>query len=394
MSGANIISPPVLIIGAGIGGLSLAHALLRHGVNFRIFEQAPEIKEVGAGIQIPPNAMKVLRALGLEDAILSRAFQPESIETRMGQTGREVFTIPLAEYSATRWGVPYLHIHRAAYIAALLEGLPEDTVQLNAQAQSYSQTADGVTLTLADGTHVDGQYLIGADGIRSNIREQMLGADAPKFTGNVAWRAVVPMERLGKFAPSPTACAWFGAGRHAVTYRLGAKGDLANFVGVVEREDWQEEGWSLRGDKAEALSDFAGWHPTIMTLIEQGETFHKWALFDRDPLPTWVDGRVALMGDAAHPMLPFLAQGAAMATEDAWVLANVIAAEEDLMTYQTRRYARTSKVQAASRANMGLFHKGSLPSQIASYGPMWLAGKLTPRIVHRRMDWLYGFDVT
>lgn len=384
----------VLIVGAGIGGLTLAHALLKCGKTVRILESAAALQEVGAGIQIPPNAMKVLRALDLDQAVMERAFQPAAIEARMGQSGRPIFDIPLAETSVKRWGAPYLHIHRADYIAALSDNLPGGTLQLNAKVIDYAQTNKGVSVECADGTQWSGNYLVGADGIRSSIREQMFGPDAPQFTGNMAWRAVVPLDRLGELAPNPTACAWFGRGKHAVTYRLGADGQRVNFVGVVEQDSWQGEGWSIPGDKAEALKTFEGWHPVISNLLAQTESLHRWALFDRAPLARWIDGRVALLGDAAHPMLPFLAQGAAMAVEDAWVLAEVIMTGADLMTYQNRRLPRASKVQAASRANMGVFHKSTLPAQLLTYGPMWLAGKIMPNIVHRRMDWLYGHDVT
>ena len=392
MSATANAQNPILIIGAGIGGLTLAHALLQRGMNVRILENAPALEKVGAGIQIPPNAMKVLRALDLEAAVKKYAFQPRAIEARMGRSGRPVFDIPLAQTSEKRWGAPYLHIHRADYISALSSGLPKGVLQLNTKAVSYDQTKEGVSVTLRGGQVLTANYLIGADGLRSTIRQQMLGKDTPQFTGNMAWRAVVPIDRLGKLAPNPTACAWFGPNRHAVTYRLGAQGQLVNFVGVVEQDVWQEEGWSLSGDKAEALKDFEGWHPIIRNLIENADRLNRWALFDRAPLNTWTDGRVALMGDAAHPMLPFLAQGAAMAVEDAWVLAEVISSGQPLADYQNRRLARTSKVQAASRANMGLFHKASLPAQLLTYGPMWAAGKLVPKIVHRRMDWLYGYD--
>ena len=394
MVDGDIEQNPILIVGAGIGGLTLAHALLKRGLSVRVLEAAAELKEVGAGIQIPPNAMKVLRALGLDTAVRARAFRPEAIEARMGQSGRGVFKIPLADYAESRWSAPYLHIHRADYIAALFESLPKDIIQFGVRVTGYRQTGQGVSVTLEEGADIAGSYLIGADGIKSAVRQQMLGTDAPDFTGNMAWRAVVPIDRLGELVPNPTACAWFGPGRHAVTYRLGAKGDLVNFVGVVEREDWQEEGWSVRGETSDALKDFRGWHPVITRVIEAADTLHRWALFDRKPLSRWVEGRVALMGDAAHPMLPFLAQGAAMAVEDAYVLANALAEGRALSEYQNRRLPRTSKVQAASRANMGLFHKQTLAAQLATYGPMWMAGKVAPNIVHRRMDWLYGFNAT
>lgn len=394
MSAAPKRQIEVLIIGAGIGGLTLAHALLQHGKTVRILESAPALENVGAGIQIPPNAMKVLRALDLDEAVRKYAFEPKAIEARMGQSGRHIFDIPLAETAEKRWGAPYLHIHRAHYISALAESLPKSVLQLNARVIGYDQSDKNISVKLADGTSINTSYLIGADGIKSIIRDQILGPDTPQFTGNMAWRAVIPIRRLDGKLPNPTACAWFGPGRHAVTYRLGVDGELVNFVGVVEQEAWREEGWSIPGEKTDALKDFKGWHPVITTLIKNAESLNRWALFDRAPLAKWVEGRVALMGDAAHPMLPFLAQGAAMAVEDAWVLAKTISDARDLIEYQNQRLDRTVKVQAASRANMGLFHKSSRLTQVSTYGPMWLAGKMLPNIVHRRMDWLYGYDET
>ena len=393
MAVANSSQIDVLIIGAGIGGLTLAHALLQRGKSVRILEAAPALENIGAGIQIPPNAVKVLRALGLENTVMQYAFRPRAIEARMGRSGRRVFDIPLAAEAEKRWGAPYLHIHRADYISALSEGLPSGVLQLNARVNVYEQTQNEVSVTRVNGAHLTGQYLIGADGLRSKIREQMLGPDAPQFTGNMAWRAVVPAECLGGLVPNPTACAWFGPNRHAVTYRLGARGQFVNFVGVVEQAAWQEEGWAIKGERAAALKDFEGWHPVIQNLLENADSLHRWAWFDSAPLDKWVDCRTVLMGDAAHPMLPFLAQGAAMAVEDAWVLAEVISLGQTLSQYQNRRLPRTSKVQAASRANMSLFHKVSLPAQLMTYGPMWAAGKLRPNMVHRRMDWIYGYDV-
>lgn len=394
MSAEPLSYKDVIIIGAGIGGLTLAHALIQQGLSVQILERAPALEKIGAGIQVPPNAMKVLRAIDLDGLIKSHAFQPVAIQARMGRSGRSVFDIPLAHAAENRWGAPYLHIHRADYISALSGQLPGGVLHLNCCVMGYDNTDDGVSVTLKDGQTLWCRYLVGADGIRSSTRAQMLGPDAPRFTGNMAWRAVVPTAELGEFAPAPTACAWFGPKRHAVTYRLGADGDLTNFVGVVEQDSWQAEGWSIPGERQDVLADFQGWHPIIQMILKKAVHFHRWALFDRLPLERWVDGRVVLLGDAAHPMLPFLAQGAAMAVEDAWVLAETLSGEGDLLAYQNQRLDRTSKVQAASRKNMGLFHKSSLFSQLGTYGPMWLAGKLDPNIVHRRMDWLYGHDVT
>lgn len=391
----------VLIAGGGIGGLTAALCLLHHGHDVEIFEQASELGEVGAGIQISPNAMKVFRAIGIEDLIAQNAFRPEKIEARMGESGMTLFEIPLADHAQKVWNAPYLHIHRADYIAALNEALvsyPNHDLHLGVSVDSYEQTPDGAIAVLSDGRMANGDILIGADGIHSAVRTQMLGPDKPRFTGNVAWRAVVPMDRLKDNFPNPTACAWMGRGKHAVTYQL-RRGELANFVGVVERDDWTNEDWNESASRDEALEDFSGWHPVIQNLIEQADELFKWALFDREPLVQWVDGRIALLGDAAHPMLPFLAQGAAMAVEDAWVLAATLTNNPDdpmnaLAEYQHQRKPRASRVQKASKANAKTFHRRSFLGRFSTYAPMWIAGRVAPRLVHQRMNYLYGHDVT
>ena len=390
----------ILISGGGIGGLAAALCFLHHGAEVTVLEQAPELGEVGAGIQIPPNAMKVFAALGLDAALAETAFEPEAIEARMGRSGLELFHIPLGENAVKRWGAPYLHIHRADYISVLAKALRDespDGLHLGAEIIDYTQTEDAVEVQLADGRRITGDALIGADGIHSPVREQMLGAEKPIFTGNVAWRAVVPMAALGADGPRPTACAWMGPGKHCVTYRL-RRGTLANFVGVVERDDWTTESWTERGTREAALADFEGWHPTITRMLGEADALYRWALFDRAPLPQWVNGRVGLLGDAAHPMLPFMAQGAAMAVEDAWVVAREVTQKPSpargLEAYQHLRQTRTGRVQAGSRANAKTFHKRTWAGQLATYGPMWLAGKFAPMAVHKRQDPLYGYDVT
>ncbi|MGB6230292.1 MAG: FAD-dependent monooxygenase [Litorimonas sp.] len=393
----------ILIAGGGIGGLTAALCAAHRGHRVELFERATAFAEVGAGIQLPPNAMNVFRALGLDERLASVAFRPEAIEMRMGRTGRAVFQVSLGDRAPRRWGAPYLHIHRADYVSVLAEALQNDpkiSVHLGASVERFAQTERDVSVELGDGRTVRGDVLIGADGIRSRVRAQMHGPDDPVFTGNVAWRVVVPMDRLGSLAPDPTACAWVGKGRHAVTYRL-RRGELANFVGVVERDDPADDGWSARGSREDALRDFVGWHPVIASILQAAgaDDVYRWALYDRLPLRSWTQGRATLLGDAAHPMLPFLAQGAAMAVEDAWVLARDLSepgrsVEQALQAYQSARLARTARVQAASRANMKTFHRRTLPAQLATYGPMWLAGHVAPWIVRRRLDWLYGHDVT
>lgn len=390
----------ILIAGGGIGGVTAALALVRHGFDVEVLEQASSLGEVGAGIQISPNGARVLRALDLLAQVEQIAFKPERIEMRFGRSGRTVFTIPLAAEAVRRWGAPYLHVHRAdllEVLAAELRLKASAAIRTGARVEGYAANERGVEVRLSGGERMTADVLIGADGIKSAIRTQMLGEEAPRFTGCVAWRAVVPIDRLGSDAPPPAACVWVGEGKHAVTYRL-RRGELANFVGVVERDDWRKEGWTEKGARDDALRDFAGWHPVVTRLIESAPELFRWALFDRDPLDRWTAGRVALLGDACHPMLPFMAQGAVMAMEDAWVMAANLKALPDPLTalasYEHARKSRAAKVQRAARANAGIFHRRTLLGKLGTYGPMWLGARLAPGAVHARQDWLYGEDVT
>lgn len=392
--------PKAIIVGGGIGGLTAALAFHAFGWKVDLLERASELGEIGAGIQISPNGMKVFRALGIEDQIAENAFLPEALEMRFGRSGKRIFQIEARRAIVERWGAPYLHLHRAdlvATLSALLRQRQPDAVQLGVTCTGYENTETGVTAQLENGDTVSGDVLVGADGIHSNIREKMLGQDAPDFTGNIAWRAVVPMDRLGDLAPPPTACVWVGAKRHAVTYRLRG-GTLANFVGIVEDDSWTSESWTEQGTKDEVLADFAGWHPVITNLIESADAHYRWALFDRKPLSKWVDGRAVLLGDACHPTLPFQAQGAVMAIEDAFLLAKLCADTPDdlpaaLTTYFETRQPRTTQVQSASRSNAKLFHKHTPISRALTYGPMWLAGKIVPGAIRSRQDPFFAYDI-
>lgn len=393
-----------VIAGGGIGGLNAALCFLHFGWDVEICEQAPELGEIGAGIQISPNGMKVLRALGIDKQIEATGFRPRAIQFRMGQSprrqsGQPIFTASTAEYEEI-FGAPYLHVHRADLVKALKEALDDrapGAVRTGASVTGYGQNDSEAWAVLADGSKLSGDILVGADGIRSVIRTQMIGPDKPDFTGNVAWRAVVPVEKLGRNVPLPVSTAWFGEGKHAVTYLLRG-GKLANFVGVVERDDWQKESWTEHGSRAEALADFAGWHPTITTLLEQADAHYRWALFDRAPLDKWIDDRVALLGDACHPMLPFMAQGAVQAIEDGYVLARCLTEHDDhqsaLAAYFEARHDRTARVQGGARANMDLFHQRTARGKLKTYGPMWLADKIKPDLATQKLAWLYGYDVT
>ncbi|MEM7329293.1 MAG: FAD-dependent monooxygenase [Pseudomonadota bacterium] len=392
--------PKVIIVGGGIGGLTAALAFHAYGWKVEVIERAAELGEIGAGIQISPNGMKVFRALGLEYDVAETGFLPEALEMRFGRSGNKVFQIEARRAIVERWGAPYLHLHRADLVAVLTKALAQrqpNAVRLGATCVGYENAEDTVHAVLETGDRLTADLLVGADGIHSKIRTQMLGADAPEFTGNIAWRAVVPMDQLGDLVPPPTACVWVGAKRHAVTYRLRG-GKLANFVGIVEDDKWSSESWTEAGTREEALADFKGWHPILTNLIERAETHYRWALFDRAPLSQWSQGRAVLLGDSCHPTLPFQAQGAVMAIEDAFLLAKLCSETpkdlpQALATYFDTRQPRTSRVQAASRSNAKLFHKRTPLSRALAYGPIWLAGKVAPGLIRSRQDPFYAYDV-
>jgi salicylate hydroxylase len=388
-----------LIAGGGIGGITAALCLLDAGIEVELYERAAALTDVGAGIQISPNGVKVLQRLGLQAALERIAFRPQLLEMRIGASGTRLFAIPMREVAERRFGAPYYHVHRADLIALLSAALRDRApraVHPNKSLIAFERTGRGVLASFAGDASVDGDVLIGADGIHSRVRERLFGTEKPRFTCNVAWRVVVPATaRLRDLVP-PTACVWVGPGRHAVTYYVRG-GELVNFVGVVERADWQSESWTERGDKRDLAADYAGWAKPIEAIIADAGECYRWALFDRQPLPKWSDGNVTLLGDACHPMLPFLAQGAVMAIEDAWVLSRKLKKTTNiadaLVAYETERKPRTTRAQQAARWQMGLYHKRGAAAQIATYGPMWLAAHLAPSVVHARNDWLYQHDV-
>ncbi len=386
-----------VIVGAGIGGLTAALCFHRLGWEVQVLERAPRLGEMGAGIQISPNAHRLLSALGLEKELDGMAFRPLAAEMRLGDSGRQLFEIPLRDIAQERWGASYLHLHRADLLRILADALEQrlpGSVRTDCAIVGYDQDHGGAWALTEAGASIEGDVVVGADGLHSTIRRQMFGNEAPNFTGNIAWRLVVPTDELGDLAPPPTACIWVGPGRHVVTYRLRG-GSLCNFVGVVERNLPPAETWSARGSQKEVLADFDGWHPIVVNLIEKASTHYRWALYDRIPLKRWSDGRVVLLGDASHPVLPTMAQGAAMAIEDAWVLMQQLSANGDVAggceKYFSSRIARTSRVRKSAISNAKLFHR---QSQLFGYAPIWLAGRLAPELIQRRNDWVFGHDLT
>ena len=390
----------VLVVGGGIGGLTAALALEKRGHTVTVAEQSGVISEVGAGLQLSPNAMKVLNALGVGARVMTDAFRPQAAEMRWGRSGRTVFSIPLRKAAANRWGAEYIHVHRADLINALREELiarAPDSLVLGHRLERYEMQGGKVVAHFAGGDTIEADLLVGADGIHSAVRTQMLGADEPEFTGCVAWRATAPVTALGKHVPPPAASVWVGPHRHAVTYLL-RRGSLANFVGVVEHKTPGDESWTATGAKEQALQDFKRWHPSVTAIIEAADSMNRWALYGRKPLPKWSEGHVTLLGDACHPMLPFLAQGAAMAIEDAWALAACLDAEADvpaaLAAYEERRKPRVTRVQAGARSNAKLYHRGNPLTRFGSYVPMAMAARAAPGFVRSRLDWIYSYDET
>ena len=392
----------IVVAGAGIGGLAAALALARTGQKVDVVERAPALTEIGAGVQITPNAAKVLLALGVGERLRAMATGPNLLELKLGRSGRRIFAIPMASVALERYGAPYLHSHRADLLDILRDAAVQAGVQLRlGQAlASYAKEGDQIRVELVGGGEIRADLMVGADGMRSAVRRQMLGDEAPRFTGSTAWRLLAPASAAPDLPRNAT--VWVGPGRHAVTYRL-RDFTLINFVGVIEeglpggaapRESWDEP-----GERLDLKQAFAGWADPVPAIIEAGGACHRWPLFDRDPLPRWVDGRACLLGDACHPMPPFQAQGAAMAIEDAYVLARCLAEEgadvdAALKRYQALRMPRTRRMLASARANMRLFHLANPLAQFAAYGPMMLANWLAPALVRSQQDWIYGCDVT
>ena len=390
----------VLVVGGGIGGLTAALALEKRGHAVTVVEQSGVISEVGAGLQLSPNAMKVLNGLGVGARVMTDAFRPQAAEMRWGRSGATIFSIPLRKAAVNRWGAEYIHVHRADLIEALraeLAARAPDSILLGHRLERYENRGDKVVAYFEGGGTMEADLLIGADGIHSAVRAQMLGPDKPEFTGCVAWRATAPVTALGDHAPPPTATVWAGPRKHAVTYLL-RRGSLANFVGVVEHKTPGDESWTATGAKEQALKDFKRWHPSVTGIIEAADSMNRWALYGRKPLPKWSDGRATLLGDACHPMLPFLAQGAAMAIEDAWALAACLETEADvaaaLAAYEARRKPRVTRVQAGARANAKLYHRGNPITRFGSYVPMAMAARAAPGFVRSRLDWIYDHDET
>jgi len=388
-----------MIAGGGIAGMAAALALAREGWRVTVCEESPAPAEVGAGLQMSPNAARVLRWLGVLDAVAAQAFRPRAAVMRDGRSGARIFRAKLGRAAEVRWGAPYLHVHRADLLAALSDAAGEAGVNIRrrARVESYALRPEGPTLKLAGGETLTGDLVIGADGIRSALRARLNGPEDPDFTGMVAWRGTIPAERLPGGLVAPDATVWAGPRRHLVSYYLRG-GSLVNFVAVERRSAWTAEGWSAPGDPDRLRRGFEGWHPDVTGLLDQVDETFVWGLFGRPEQVRWVDGPVVLIGDAAHPMLPFMAQGAAMALEDVAVLARELQAGGDLadalLAHEERRWPRVTRVQQRSLANGQFFHRQPGIVRTGHWGLISTVSRLAPGLAAAQLDWLYGHDAT
>ncbi|HTC62665.1 MAG TPA: FAD-dependent monooxygenase [Candidatus Saccharimonadales bacterium] len=363
----------IAIIDAGIGGMATAATLRQIGMDVHVYEQAPRFLRIGAGIQMMPNSMKVLRRIGVEEKVLATSFKPYSHLNRKWDTGEVIRELPMPE---SLFGAPYLCMHRADLHGALAAVVPEEIVHLDKKLVGLEQTTSRVTLTFADGTRAEADAVVGADGVHSVAREIMIGADEPIHKGRIAYRAIFPAALLDGMDIGPSRTKWWGIDRHIVIYYTNADCSELYFVtSVPEPAEWvTRESWSAKGDVKELRKAYEGFHPDVRAVLEACPDCHKWAILEREPLARWSDGRVVLLGDAAHPMTPYMAQGGATAIEDAAVLARCLAESdgEDIPAafrqFEAHRKPRTSRIQAISSANT------------------WMKGG------DEDTSWLYGYD--
>jgi len=360
-------SVSVVVVGGGIGGLSATLSLLRAGFDVDVYERATVLAEVGAGVQISPNASRVLHGLGLAEPLARSGVKPLAWHQRRWDDGRTLLRTPLAEPLETTFGYPHYQMHRADLLSALAAAIPAERVHLGHRLVDVVDRDERVEARFANGVRVAADVLVGADGIHSVVRRTLFGSDTPRFTGCAAYRGLVPAPRLRDLELEVSAQVWMGPGKHFVHYFV-SEHRLVNFVAVIEQDTWTGESWTDRGEIADALAAFDGWHPQVRAILGSVDETFIWALFDRPPLERWSLGAITLLGDACHPMLPFMAQGAAQAIEDgATLTAGLAQAGSDipagLHRYEQLRLPRTARLQAMSTANKTRFHLPDGPLQ-------------------------------
>lgn len=378
---------PLTVIGGGIGGLAAALAAARRGADVTVIEQAPELAEIGAGIQVGPNGWVVLEALGLGPGVAAISPRSQAVRLRDFRHGREVFAMPLDR--------PWHLVHRADLVAQLARAARDAGVALRLGTRVAEVAAEGedTILTLASGATERHGLTVAADGLSSPARRALNPKSRPYFTGQVAWRATIPVAE----ALLPEAHVFMGPGKHLVRYPLRDR-RLVNVVAVEERDEWAAEGWHHADDPDRLRRAFWDFCPEVRGLLDQVQSVHLWGLFRHPVAPVWTEGRLALLGDAAHPTLPFLAQGANMALEDAWDLFRRLdetpATATALAAYEAARRPRTARIVQAAEENATNYHLRPGPLRLAAHAALRVAARTAPHLVTRRYDWIHAHDVT
>ncbi|HLQ89513.1 MAG TPA: FAD-dependent monooxygenase [Xanthobacteraceae bacterium] len=389
----------IAVIGGGIGGLTAALPLLKCGLDVDVYEQSARLREVGAGIQISPNGTRVLYALGLEEALRGVQVSPSRKEIRHWSTGENWTWYELGPSTTQRYGTPHILLHRGdlhGILADAVGRLKPNAIHLAKRCVDVAQSDQHVEARFQTGETVSAAFVVGADGIHSKVRACLFGSDRPQFTGCIAWRGAVPMQRLPAHISQMLSTNWLGPRGHVLHYPI-RRGELMNFVGVVERDDWQIEAWTVEGTTSELENDFRGWHPDVHAIIQNIDTPFKWALMVRAPMERWTKERITLLGDACHATLPFLGQGGVMAIEDGYVIgaclkkhfadpATAFARYEDIRRQRTAAVVRKAHEFRKQAFNPALGDGDTIAVSVAEQWQQALA--------RERLDWLYEYDAT